>query len=113
GGPESAGEAAAPKRATARPAATTSPLLAQAIEAWPRVLEALRAGKNIQQEAFLREGKPGAVEGANTVVIYFSPSHRFHQANIEREKNRVIVEKAMSKVLGQEVRVKAVLGEAP
>jgi len=94
-------------------AATSSPLLDRVLASWQSVLDTLRAQRSIQQEAFLREGKPGAVEGSNTVVIYFSPSHRFHQANIENEKNRVIVEKAMTKLLGQEIRVKAVLGEPP
>jgi len=88
-------------------------LLERVVQAWPELLESLRAARNVQQEAFLREGRPGAVEGDNTVVIYFSPTHRFHQANIANEKNRLIVEKAMTKLLGREVRVKAVLGEPP
>src|SRR5690606_20610466 len=74
----------------------------------PRCLEALRAARHVQQEAFLRERRPVQVEG-ETVVVAFSPNHRFHQANMEKDRNRAIVEKVMSKVLGRTLRLKAVL----
>lgn len=93
-----------------------SELLALVQSRWPRVLEQLRAARHIQQEAFLREGSPVAVQG-DTVIVAFSPNHRFHQANMDKEKNRAIVEKVLSAVMGRPLRMRAVLGsewkEAP
>src|SRR5690606_35339841 len=89
--------------------AAGDPALLDTVQAaWPRILEALRAARHVQQEAFLREGRPVEVEG-DTVVVAFSPNHRFHQANMEKDRNRAIVEKVMSKVLGRTLRLKAVL----
>ncbi len=102
---------AAPSRQepVAQQRAAGEPTLLDAVQgAWPRVLEALRAARHVQQEAFLREGRPVQVEG-DTVVVAFSPNHRFHQANMEKDRNRAIVEKVMSKVLGRTLRLKAVL----
>jgi len=72
------------------------------------VLEQLRAARFVQQEAFLREGVPAAVQG-DTVIVAFSPSHRFHQANMEKDKNRQAVEKVMSQVFGRPLKMRAVL----
>lgn len=88
-------------------------LLHQVRELWPRVLEGLRADRYIQQEAFVREGEPGSIEDGSVVVLYFSPSHRFHQANMEQEKNKRPVEKAISRMLGKDMKIKAVLGTPP
>lgn len=103
----------APSQASQVPGGDATPdeqSLLQAVQAaWPMILETLRTNKNVQQEAFLREGRPVAVQG-ETIIVSFSPNHRFHQANMEKERNRSIVEKAMSRVLGRNVRMQAVLG---
>ena len=95
--------------ATADLEASEFELLEIVRKAWPRVLEQLRAARYVQQEAFLREGSPIAVDG-DTVIVGFSPNHRFHQANMEKDKNRAIVEKVLSKVLGRSLRMRSVLG---
>ncbi len=87
-------------------------LLARIREEWPRLLESLRTSKNVQQEAFLREGSPGSIHDG-VLTVYFSPNHRFHQANIAQEKNTSIVEKAIAKLLGEEIKLEAVVGEPP
>jgi DNA polymerase-3 subunit gamma/tau len=79
---------------------------------WPSVLSLLREERMISTEAFLREGVPGVVEG-HRVVIYFSPRHRFHQANIEDARHKTEVEKAISKVLGRLIQVSTVVGDPP
>ena len=90
------------------PAVGDPQLLALVRSQWPRVLEQLRAARFVQQEAFLREGVPAAVQG-DTVIVAFSPSHRFHQANMEKDKNRQAVEKVMSQVFGRPLKMRAVL----
>lgn len=97
---------------TQKPVAPDGGMLARVQENWPRLLEALRSSKYVQQEAFLREGVPGAYQDG-VLTVYFSPSHRFHQANIAQEKNKGIVEKALAKLLGEDLTVEAVVGEAP
>lgn len=79
---------------------------------WPRLLEFMRSARLIQQEAFLREGTPGAFQNG-VLTVYFSQNHRFHQANIAQEKNKGIVEKAIARVFGLDVRLEAVVGEPP
>ncbi|MFO7318139.1 MAG: DNA polymerase III subunit gamma/tau [Limnochordia bacterium] len=106
-----AGAAAAPGpggEVSPEPAVGDPQLLALVRSQWPRVLEQLRAARFVQQEAFLREGVPAAVQG-DTVIVAFSPSHRFHQANMEKDKNRQAVEKVMSQVFGRPLKMRAVL----
>jgi DNA polymerase-3 subunit gamma/tau len=57
-------------------------------------------------EGVLRDGAPIAVEG-KAVVLGFS--HAFHKERIEDAKNRVMVEKVLSRVTGQDCRVRCVL----
>lgn len=86
--------------------------LAQVQRDWPRLLEYLRTSRNVQQAAFLREGKPGAFADG-VLTVYFSPNHGFHQANVAQEKNRSIIEGAIAKLFGQDVRLEAAIGEPP
>ncbi|MDP3045878.1 MAG: DNA polymerase III subunit gamma/tau [Chloroflexota bacterium] len=57
-------------------------------------------------EGVLRDGAPIAVEG-QAVVLGFS--HAFHKERIEDAKNRVMVEKVLSRVTGRDCRVRCVL----
>lgn len=79
---------------------------------WPAFLEFLRTSRHVQQEAFLREGTPGRFEEGE-LTVFFSPNHRFHQANVAHERNRAVVEQALRKFFGREIALKAVLGEPP
>lgn len=78
---------------------------------WPAVLEATgQESRSLQ--GVLRDGDPVAVEG-DVVVLGFM--HAFHKERVDDPKNRVIVEKTLSRVLGRPSRVKCVLkdkGEA-
>lgn len=76
---------------------------------WPAVLKALKEDRMISTEAYLRVGVPGAIEG-QTVVVYFAPGYRFHQANIEDPGHKNAVEKVISRILGREVRVRTAEG---
>lgn len=87
-------------------------LVARVRQVWPDLLEALRTRKAMQQAAFLREGVPGAATG-DTVTIFFSPNHQFHQANIEAEQNKMIVETELSKLIGRDVKIKPESGSPP
>ncbi len=57
-------------------------------------------------EGVLRDGAPIGVEG-QTVVLGFP--HAFHKERIEDAKNRVMVEKVLNRVTGQDCRVRCVL----
>lgn len=79
---------------------------------WPSVLSLLKEERMISTEAFVREGVPGTIEGQR-VVIYFSPRHRFHQANVEDARHKNAVERAISKVLGRPIQISTTVGDPP
>lgn len=87
-------------------------LLAKLQAQWPAVLAALKEERMISLEAYLRVGTPGAMNG-RTVVIYFSPGHKFHQANVDNQRHKSIVERAISRVLGVDVTISTTVGNPP
>jgi hypothetical protein len=75
---------------------------------WPAVMEAVRQTSR-SVEALLRGGKPGAVEEPNVLVLEFR--HEFHRKKILEAANRLVVEKALRRVFGFQVRVRCVEAE--
>ncbi len=96
------------------PAATAEErdMLVRLRQGWPEILGLLREDRHPQSEAFLREGVAGAVRG-RTVVIYYAPKHKFHQANMEQPRCKTAAEKAISRFLRQEVNIRTELGVPP
>lgn len=87
-------------------------ILTRLQQEWPNVLSMLKKERRLQTEAFLREGAPGAVHG-NTVVIYFDPKHKFHQANMEQQRCKNATESVISRILGKDMRITTQLGTPP
>ena len=80
------------------------PTLEQVKANWLKVLVAVGTSSR-SLEGLLRGCEPTAVEG-NEVTLGFL--HQFHRDRIDEPKNRVNVEKAFSRVLGCECRVRCV-----
>jgi len=79
--------------------------LEQVKEDWAHVLEGVRP-QSRSVEGLLRGCEPVAVEDGVIVLGFY---YQFHKERIEDPKNRAIVEKALSKVLGRTYRVRCVL----
>ncbi|MHB1132351.1 MAG: DNA polymerase III subunit gamma/tau [Chloroflexota bacterium] len=97
----------APRPAPAAAAAEETLPVAQLREAWGQVVETVgRSDKKVQ--ALLRDCLgPERAEG-KTVVLGFQ--HDFHRGAVEQDKNRIIVESALSAVLGHACLVRCVVG---
>lgn len=78
--------------------------LDQVKASWHKTLDTVGAVSR-SLEGLLKGCEPTALEG-NEVSLGFV--HRFHRDRIDEPKNRVVVEKALSRVLGHEFRVRCV-----
>ena len=72
---------------------------------WSEFLNALRP-HNLSLEALMRSCEPVGVEG-DVVVLGFS--HSFHRSKVEEDRNKRIVEEALSGLVGQRYRVRCVM----
>jgi DNA polymerase-3 subunit gamma/tau len=79
---------------------------------WPDLLATLKKERYITLEAFLRVGTPGQVQG-KTLVVYFTPTHRFHQANVEDPKHRTIIEQMIKRLIGRDISIATATGAPP
>ena len=79
--------------------------------AWGNILEQLREAGKRRLAAFMLEG---VIQGWNNgeLVLGFSSEFSFHRKQLEDPENRKTVETAMSKVVGQPVRLKLVEGNS-
>lgn len=93
-------------------AGSVQPDLARLQALWPTVLNQLKEERQISTEAFLRVGVPGSISGSQ-VTIYFTPGHKFHQANIDDARHRTAVERAISRVIDRDVHIRTEIGEPP
>lgn len=85
----------------------TDPLvLNQVLESWPQVLELLR--KRMQVRAFVVEGEPRHCDG-KTLTLVFPDEKSFHRDRLLQGNNLDVLEAAIEKVLGQHLRVQALL----
>ncbi len=85
-------------------AATEGPFLEQVKASWPKVMETVGLGSRSLQ-GLLRACEPTSIEGNEITLGFF---HRFHRDRIDEAKNRVNVERAFTRVLGFECRVRCV-----
>ena len=105
------GPSAAPAAGAAPSAAPGADRFAVVAAAWDRVHQTLRERRHLQVQAFLREGRPVAVEG-DTLIIEFPPDRGFHRASLDVEANRRILEGVIKDVTGLRLKVKtATAGE--
>jgi DNA polymerase-3 subunit gamma/tau len=72
---------------------------------WSRVLGAIRP-RSRSVEALLKECEPAAIADK---VVTLSFYHEFHKERVSEEKNRTVVEAALSELVGQPLRVKCAL----
>lgn len=80
--------------------------LRQVQEGWPQVLELLR--KRMQVRAFVVEGEPRHCDG-KTLTLVFPDEKSFHRDRLLQGTNLEVLEAAVQKVLGQPLRVQALL----
>ena len=76
------------------------------VEVWPQVLLATKA-HNHTLVAVLRSARPMGIDQSFLVIEVDYP---FHKQKLEEQKNRDIVEKVVSDIMGKEVKIKFVLG---
>lgn len=74
---------------------------------WAEFLDALRP-RNLSLEALVRSCEPVAVEG-DVVILGFT--HKFHRNKVEEEQKKQIVEDVLSKLFGQQYRVRCILSD--
>jgi hypothetical protein len=79
--------------------------LATVVEHWPHFLNALRP-QDLKLEALMRSCEPVRVE---TDVIVLSFAHKFHRNKVEEDRQRCLVEQALSDLFGQRLRVRCVM----
>ena len=99
--------APAPKQKAAEPATRASgPLdLSWLTENWGRILQAVRA-QNKTVEAYLKSCEPTAMkDGLVTLAFY----HPWHRDRVSEDRNRKLVEDALSEVAGSPCRVECKL----
>ncbi|MEJ5298933.1 MAG: DNA polymerase III subunit gamma/tau [Armatimonadota bacterium] len=111
--PSTDGEPSAPPAAVtgaARP--DVPPDLALFRQAWPQVIQALRADRaNTSLCAILKDGRVGAVDDG-VIIIEFDGDRTFHVSRTEAVESRIKIEAAFEKVTGASVRVRARLAQA-
>ncbi len=74
---------------------------------WSELLNFIRP-RNLSLEALMRSCKPVAVEG-DVVVLGFT--HNFHRSKVEEERNKQVIEDALSSLIGQRYHVRCVLAQ--
>jgi DNA polymerase III subunit gamma/tau len=74
-------------------------------ELWPSIVEDMRP-VNRSIEALLRSCSPVALDDGFVVLGFF---YEFHKSRIEDHKNREVVERIMTKVVGAPCRIKCVM----
>ena len=81
--------------------------LTTVVEHWPHFLNALRP-QDLKLEALMRSCEPVGVE---TDVIVLSFAHKFHRTKVEEDRQRCLVEEALSALFGQRLRVRCVMDQ--
>jgi DNA polymerase-3 subunit gamma/tau len=81
--------------------------LATVVEHWPDFLNALRP-QDLKLEALMRSCEPVRVE---TDVVVLSFAHNFHRNKVEEDRQRCLVEEALSALFGQRLRVRCVMDQ--
>jgi len=114
GAPQGAPPPAAPAR-TEEPPAAAGPAgdeaddeLALVVKHWDRLNELLKEQRHISVQAFLREGRPVACRNG-VLTIEFPPDRAFHQASLQLDQNRKVVEQFLRRLTGRKLKVTAVL----
>lgn len=79
------------------------------LEKWDSVLDEIKS-YNHSIRAFLKASRPVDLEGDTIILEFFYP---FHRERIADAKNKVIVEKVVSEVLGKDYSIKCTLSEKP
>ncbi|HEY8416430.1 MAG TPA: DNA polymerase III subunit gamma/tau [Limnochordales bacterium] len=82
--------------------------LALVVKHWDRLNELLKEQRHISVQAFLREGRPVACRDG-VVTIEFPPDRAFHQASLQLDQNRKVVEQFLSRLIGRKLKVTTVL----
>jgi hypothetical protein len=100
---------AAPGATSAVPSASSTPgtLTLEGLRLnWARIMQEMRTGNHRTVEALLRGScEPVDVEGQVVVIGFY---HDFHKDRMSEDKNRSLVEKVISQVMGCSCRVKCV-----
>jgi len=105
---DNAAERATPHRADAAPGERMT--IDDVRRQWARVLEDIKRTKMICH-ALLIDGTPLEVSG-NVLVVGLRSAYTFHVDNLNRSENREVVEGALSRVLGHQVRFQCRLFES-
>ena len=74
---------------------------------WPKILAAVKP-YNHSLVAFLRASRPMELSGDNLTLEVF---YKFHKEKLEEKKNREILEKVVSDIIGKPIGVKFLLAE--
>lgn len=74
---------------------------------WPEVLELVKKQRRAAQ-ALLVEGRPFHVQGGNLTLL-FKDEYAFHRDKIEQTDNKLAVEQALSKVMGQQLQLRCLI----
>lgn len=74
-------------------------------EFWPQILASLRP-HNHTLEALLKSATPKVMKNGILTLVFLYP---FHKERIEETKNRELVERVVSEVVGEKVRVRCML----
>lgn len=74
---------------------------------WDRVLRAIKP-LNHSLEAFLRGCEPYEVSAKLVTLKFF---YKFHKDMVDQAKNKQLVEKELTTLMGKEIKVKTILGE--
>lgn len=74
---------------------------------WDVVLQTVRS-YNHSLEALLKSSRPLKMEGGNLILEVF---YKFHKERLEETKNRSVLEKVLSEVIGSPVKVRCILGK--
>lgn len=76
------------------------------IAKWAQILAAIKP-QNHSLVAFLRAAKPAGKTGGTVVIEVF---YKFHKEKLEEKKNRDVIEKVISDIMGRETKIKFTLG---
>jgi DNA polymerase-3 subunit gamma/tau len=107
--PPSEDEPAAHLDSAPPPAADGPASVSLVRDGWAQLLRKLRP-QNRSLEALMRSCSPKAVDG-DVVVLSFA--HSFHRDKVQEDRNKHVVEDALSEVLGSQCRIRCVLDSAP
>ncbi len=86
---------------------STEPIGVKVDGTWQKILEAVKP-HNHSLEAFLRGSQMGEIKDGFVMLEVF---YKFHKEKMEEPKNRAILEKVFSDIMGQTLKVKFMLKE--